>query len=67
MDASAFGERLLKSRRFARLPIWLFQHGFGPLAGGQDAELRLFDTEHCGAYFIDRPAYIESVAEFLRS
>lgn len=35
MDSSALGERLLKSRRFARLPIWLFRHGLGPLAGGR--------------------------------
>lgn len=35
VDASAFGERLLKSRRFARLPIWLFRNGFGGVAGGR--------------------------------
>lgn len=36
-------------------------------AAGPSAQLRLFSTEHCGAYFTDRPGYIEAVAEFLRA
>lgn len=36
-------------------------------AAGGNAELRLADVAHCGAYFADRPGYITAVAEFLRT
>ena len=36
-------------------------------AAGEGSQLRLVETEHCGAYFTDRPGYIETVAGFLRA
>lgn len=36
-------------------------------AAGEGSELRLVDTEHCGAYFADRPGYIARIADFLNT
>lgn len=45
MDTAALGARLLRSRRVARAPVWLFRHGLGGVLGD-----RIIMLEHTGRH-----------------